>query len=110
MSDTIVEPPKTRVVKISDNVPGAVRVDRRSHWGNPFVIGKDGDRDEVCDKFTLYLADKLKTDPTWVDPLIGKDLACHCAPQRCHADALRLAAHARWFVLRRDEVLRELDK
>ena len=26
-----------------------VNIDRRSPWGNPFVLGVDGDRDTVCD-------------------------------------------------------------
>lgn len=26
-------------------------IGRGSVYGNPFVIGKDGDRDQVCDKF-----------------------------------------------------------
>ena len=29
----------------------AVYIGRGSPWGNPFVIGKDGDRDTVCDKY-----------------------------------------------------------
>jgi hypothetical protein len=28
-----------------------VYVGRGTPWGNPFVMGRDGDRDEVCDRF-----------------------------------------------------------
>jgi len=31
--------------------PGDVRIDRGSKWGNQFNIGKDGNRDQVCDKY-----------------------------------------------------------
>ena len=82
-----------RVVRISDRIPGAVIVDRTSQWGNPFVIGKDGNRDEVCDRFEAYAKKRVAEDPEWIKPLVGKDLACHCAPKRCHAQTLlRLAS------------------
>jgi hypothetical protein len=65
----------------------AVYVGRGTPWGNPFVIGKDGDRDEVCDRFEREVLPALD-----VGPLVGKDLVCWCAPKRCHADALLRAA------------------
>tara|TARA_R110002096_G_scaffold66682_4_gene162257 strand:- start:5577 stop:5879 length:303 start_codon:yes stop_codon:yes gene_type:complete len=81
-----------RVVKIRDNVPGAVRIDRQSCWGNPFVLRVDGDRDEVCDYFEEYAKWRLTIQSDWLDPLRGKDLACWCSPQRCHGNTLlRLA-------------------
>jgi hypothetical protein len=69
-----------------------VRVDRQSRWGNPFVMGADGDRDTVCDLFEQYAEWRLTVQPDWLDDLKDKDLACHCAPKRCHAETLiRLA-------------------
>lgn len=69
-----------------------VRVDRQSPWGNPFVMGPDGDRDCVCDLFEQYAKWRLTVQPNWLDELKGKHLACHCAPKRCHAETLiRLA-------------------
>lgn len=66
----------------------AVRVDRGTLYGNPFVMGQDGDRDEVCDSYRdHYLPHKpsiLKTLPS----LKGKVLICHCYPARCHAHSL----------------------
>jgi len=59
----------------------AVYVGRGSPWGNPFVIGKDGNRDDVCDKFRDEVLPNLD-----VTSLKGKDLVCFCSPQRCHAD------------------------
>jgi len=56
---------------------------RGSPWGNPFKIGQDGTRDEVCDKFERDVLPGLD-----VAPLKGKNLVCWCAPLRCHCDAL----------------------
>lgn len=61
----------------------AVYVGRGSPWGNPFVIGKDGDRDTVCNRFRDEILPSLD-----VSALRGKDLVCFCAPKRCHADEL----------------------
>jgi len=69
--------------------PGnAVYCGRGSPWGNPFVIGKDGSRDEVCNRFEAEVLPKLD-----VTPLRGKDLLCFCKPARCHCDAILLRAN-----------------
>jgi hypothetical protein len=60
-----------------------VYIGRGSPWGNPFKIGTDGDRDEVCDRFEREVLPTLD-----VEPLRGKNLVCFCAPQRCHGDAI----------------------
>lgn len=75
--------------------PGAVNIMRPSPLGNPFVIGKDGDRDEVCDKHARYAEERVKRDPGFaaaVADLHGKDVLCCCAPKRCHGDDLLLLA------------------
>lgn len=59
--------------------PAASYIGRGSPWGNPFVIGRDGDRDEVCRRFECEVLPTLN-----VEPLRGKDLVCFCAPARCH--------------------------
>ena len=68
-----------------------VRIDRATKWGNPFMIGPDGDRDEVCDKHEAW----IQTQPQLLaalGELKGKRLGCWCAPLRCHGDTLaRLA-------------------
>ncbi len=72
----------------------AVYVGRGSPYGNPFVIGKDGDREEVLKKFKNYLSsnpdliDKVKSN------LKGKDLVCFCKPKACHADLLLEVANS----------------
>ena len=73
------------------NIPNGmevVRVDRGSRWGNPFILGVDGDRDEVIRKFEEYLKWRLTIQPDWLKPLKGENLACWCAPRKCHADIL----------------------
>ena len=63
--------------------PNAVYCGRGSPYGNPFVIGRDGNRDEVCDKFEREILPTLD-----VTALRGKNLLCYCAPKRCHCDAI----------------------
>jgi hypothetical protein len=61
-----------------------VRIDRRSDWGNPFVMPDDGELAEVVGKFSkFYLPYKpglLARIPT----LRGKVLTCWCHPEECH--------------------------
>ena len=61
----------------------AVYIGRGSPYGNPFVIGKHGTRDEVCDRFEREVLPTLN-----VELLRGKDLVCYCAPMRCHGDSI----------------------
>jgi hypothetical protein len=71
--------------------PGAVYIGRPSIWGNPFVIGKDGSRDDVIAKFGTYMMGRPDLI-TQLQKLAGKDLVCWCADKRCHGDVLvRLA-------------------
>lgn len=72
---------------------GAVYIGRGSKWGNPFVIGRDGDRATVIAKYARY----LRTRPDLLralDELRGKDLVCFCAPLECHGDLLLRLANA----------------
>ena len=58
-----------------------------SVWGNPFHIGRDGDRATVIQKFRQYLIDSGLSSR--VIELKGCSLVCHCRPeQHCHADVL----------------------
>jgi len=66
-----------------EEIANAVFCGRGGAWGNPFVMGKDGTRDEVCDKF------EKETLPTLdVSLLRGRDLLCFCKPLRCHCDSI----------------------
>jgi hypothetical protein len=73
--------------------PDAVYIGRGSPWGNPFVLGKDGDRNGVCDLFAkLVLADPEYQERVKRE-LKGKNLVCFCKPLRCHGDFLLLLAN-----------------
>lgn len=68
---------------------GAVYCGRGSPYGNPYIIGKHGDRQEVC---RLYRENILPT--LEVSDLRGKDLVCFCAPKQCHCDDLLIKANS----------------
>lgn len=65
------------------------KITRNTDWGNPFVIGEDGDRETVISKYSKYLEMKdgllhrLKSGE-----LSGKLLVCWCCPDGCHGDIL----------------------
>lgn len=63
----------------------AVYVGRPSFWGNPFVIGPDGTRAEVIERYREHVSEMHGLIKQW---LKGKDLICYCAPKPCHADIL----------------------
>jgi len=65
----------------------AVYIGRPSKWGNPFVIGKDGTREEVIAKYRDYILGNAQL-LAGLHELEGKDLVCFCAPQACHGDVL----------------------
>ncbi len=64
-----------------------IYIGRPSKWGNPFEIGKDGDREEVIQKYCEWVMaqpDLMAALPE----LCGKVLGCWCAPKACHGDVL----------------------
>lgn len=71
----------------------SVYIGRPSPWGNPFVIGRDGDRAAVVAKYRGWLMAR----PEMVDrarrELRGKSLVCFCAPLACHGDVLLAVAN-----------------
>jgi hypothetical protein len=78
---------KTTVVNVSE--PHDVYIARPSKWGNPFMVGPDGDRAEVLRKYE----ERLKMMPSLVADarreLRGKRLACWCkSHQDCHGHIL----------------------
>jgi len=64
-----------------------VYIGRPSKWGNPFVIGRDGTRAEVIDKYRHWLLAQPQL-MTALPELAGKVLGCWCAPRPCHGDVL----------------------
>jgi len=66
----------------------AVYIGRPSKWGNPYEIGKDGDRAHVLMKYRIYLEKHPELVEAAKQELRGKNLVCWCAPQTCHGDVL----------------------
>jgi len=76
---------------------GARYIGRPSRWGNPFKLGRDGDREQVMAKYAAWLEDRL-ADDTFRKELRklseATALVCWCKPEACHGDLL-VAAMAR---------------
>lgn len=76
----------TEVVNIHNSVYD-VLIARPSKWGNPFQIGRDGNRERVIQLYEVHIRrrpDLLAALPE----LVGKRLGCHCKPFPCHGDVL----------------------
>ena len=75
---------------------GAVRVDRRTRFGNPFIIGRDGAREQVVARYRVDLWRRIRAGEVELGDLAaldGRHLACCCWPRRpCHAEVLARAA------------------
>lgn len=66
-----------------------IYIGRPSKWGNPFIIGRDGNREEVINLFREYItvgAGKHLLKELY--ELKGKVLGCWCKPSACHGDIL----------------------
>lgn len=89
---------------------GAINVARPGKWGNPFVVGTDGTREQCAAKFYqlcrgfIELGGRLEIDEQLsyyrrlrrsIGELRGHDLACWCAldGKPCHADVLLMFAN-----------------
>lgn len=72
--------------KSSEGIPH-VYIGRGSKWGNPFVMGKDGTRDEVIEKYREYISQNQELLES-LPELKGATLGCHCRPNKCHGDVL----------------------
>jgi hypothetical protein len=64
-----------------------IYIGRPSDWGNPFVIGNDGDRATVIEKYRQWLLTQPELYAR-IHELRGKTLGCWCKPAACHGDIL----------------------
>lgn len=80
-------------------VPGGIRIDRATKWGNPFIMYKEEDRDHVCEQYEKWLKEQIaagKISQQDLAALADHDLYCWCAPLRCHGEILhRMAQEAK---------------
>ena len=68
--------------------------------GNPFVIGPEHGRDDVCDLYEKYLEEKSQVEGPIKDELYKLldtykrygilRLFCYCTPLRCHAELIKM--------------------
>jgi hypothetical protein len=88
-----------RIVNENDFDGEGIYVGRPSVLGNPFVIGKDGNRSQVIKKYIVWLRMQCESRGPVKRELMklarmyrkkGKlTLVCWCAPKACHADVLK---------------------
>jgi hypothetical protein len=65
-----------------------VYIGRPTKFGNPFKIGRDGNRKECLDKYYEYIKNDRQDLIDALPELKGKALACWCKPKDCHGDIL----------------------
>ena len=76
-------------------VNGTVLIDRRTKWGNPYVLGCHGDREQVIARYRADLWRRIRVGEVSLEELAELDgcwLACWCEPLPCHGDVLAKAA------------------
>ena len=71
-------------------------VDRRTRWGNPFRVGRDGSPDDVVARYRADLWRRIRAGQIALEDLAELDgmwLACWClGSHACHAEVLARAA------------------
>lgn len=87
-------------VVVRKDEPHDVYIGRPSEWGNPFVIGPDGDRPTVIAKYRAWILQQPHLMAK-VRGLAGKRLGCFCAPEACHGDVLSELAAWPWSLFDR---------
>jgi hypothetical protein len=85
-----------RVVRVHQ--AAGVYVGRPTELGNPYVIGRDGSREQVIEKYHTWLRKQWRfrrPARAFLEELVEQyratgqlTLLCHCAPQRCHAEVI----------------------
>jgi len=69
-------------------LPYDVYIGRPSKWGNPFLIGIDGTREEVVKQYNDWIMTQYELVKDAKVELKGKILGCWCSPLACHGDIL----------------------
>jgi len=84
---------------IGSLLPGQVYVGRPGVLGNPFVVGRDGSRQEVIGKYRRWLWERLQEPGSLQERELRRlleqaregelELLCWCHPLLCHAEVVR---------------------
>lgn len=84
-----------------DPSQGLVKCYRPHFLGNPFVIGVEGTREEVIEKYKHYFIERVNNDirfKRYIDNIVPYskamketviNLQCFCHPLPCHADFIK---------------------
>jgi len=85
-------PDGTTLVNLRNQTAESVtRIDRRSDWGNPFRLRKDGgsyDRLESVSLYRGWVLGQLERGVLDLETLRGETLGCWCLPKDCHGVVL----------------------
>jgi RNA recognition motif-containing protein len=93
VDSTLGNEQKTRVVHCK-KANYDVYVGRPSVWGNPFVIGRDGDKADRIRKYRAWIMGQPELVARAKQELRGRVIACWCKPEACHGDILAEIADA----------------
>jgi hypothetical protein len=100
-----------KIYVVNAPMKGSIYVGRPTCLGNPWKMGSEKDRHEVCDLYDNWLRRKIVEKDKEIlsaldklDTVLRKSgyliLQCHCAPKRCHADSIKKILEERWNVRR----------
>ena len=64
------------------------RTGKQGEFGNPFSIGKHGNRQDVIRKYEEWVRSNPKMMERIKNELKDKVLGCWCSPEACHGDVL----------------------
>ena len=87
-----------RVLNKRNYKGSGIYIGRPSPLGNPFVIGRDGDKEKVIRKYRDFLKTAIqngagiKAELDRLEELNKKGdvvLICWCAPSKCHGDIIK---------------------
>ena len=83
----------THLVVHCKRAPYDVYIGRPGPFGNPFVVGRDGTREEVIEKYAEWLRAQPKLVARVKRELKDCVLGCWCAPKACHGEVLVAVAN-----------------
>ena len=62
------------------------------YFGNPYILGQDGDRQQVLELYRIHFNERIKNDVEFkkrIEALKDKILLCYCKPEACHGDIIK---------------------
>lgn len=89
LNDIFGKTPKLYNIATDLEIPkDAVNIMRPNEFGNPFILGRDGNRDECLEKYKQWVMAQPNLIKHIKKVLKGKDLVCCCYPKKCHGNIL----------------------